>query len=602
MTTEPSILSDVANRFVLFPIKYNQIWSMYKKAESAFWTAEEIDLSKDLNDWEQRMSENERSFVKNVLAFFAGSDGIVNENLSVRFMNDVKPPEAKAFYGFQIAMENIHCVKGDTLILTDQGYREIATMENEYIKVWNGEQFSEVKVVQTSLSAAMVHVTLSNGMSLVCTPEHNWLMAEPAGKRVPTSELQPGDALLPFHYPKLDVPSDPEIFSNAYTHGFMCLDASGSPPDSPRLNKHFVPVNYSKATKIAWLSGVLRHATINPSDNKAFCSLFSYYNAFIAQLQLLLTTLDVHAIVQLADAQPSCLTLTREEAAKLVQAGVSLNMDANALALLSNAVVSTEQKLTVAAVHPMQTKMPSYCFEEPLRGMGVFNGILTGQSETYSLLIDTYVKDPTEKARLLNAIDTIPCIKRKAQWALKWIEDKNASFAMRLVAFACVEGIFFSGAFCAIFWLKERGIMPGLCFSNELISRDESLHTEFAVLLHSMLGDQRLSAELVREIVSEAVDIETEFITESIPCSLLGMNADLMTQYIKFVADRLVVQLGYEKIYQVTNPFHFMDRICLDTKTNFFENREGNYSKANVGSHAAGDAQQAFVFSKDEDF
>jgi len=318
------LLKDIDNRFVLFPIKYDSIWKMYKKAESAFWTAEEIDMSKDINDW-NNLSDNERFFIKNILAFFAGSDGIVNENLALRFMREVKIPEARSFYGFQIAMENIH-------------------------------------------------------------------------------------------------------------------------------------------------------------------------------------------------------------------------------------------------------------------------------SETYSLLIDTYIKDDREKKVLLNAINTIPCVKKKADWALKWIEDKNSSFATRLIAFAIVEGIFFSGAFCSIFWLKERGIMPGLCLSNEFISRDESLHTEFAILLYSMLNN-KLDAETVYQIIREAVDIEEEFITSSISCNMLGMNATFMKTYIHFVADRLLIQMGYKPIYNVANPFPFMERISLSQKTNFFEFQStSEYAKANVGN------SDSHNFTLDADF
>lgn len=318
------LLTENKNRFVIYPIKYDKIWKMFKTAESAFWTVEEVDLSKDIDDWEQKLSENERFFIKNILAFFAGSDGIVNENLAGRFLNDVKIAEAKAFYAFQIAMESVH-------------------------------------------------------------------------------------------------------------------------------------------------------------------------------------------------------------------------------------------------------------------------------NEMYSLMIDTFIKNTQEKNKLFNAIETIPCVKIKADWALKWIENKDASFAMRLIAFAVVEGIFFSGAFCSIFWLKERSLMPGLCTSNEFISRDESLHTEFAILLYSMIQN-KISQEDVHELIKEAVDIEIEFITESIPCNLLGMNAELMQEYIKFVSDRLVVQLGYDKIYDAKNPFNFMDRICLENKSNFFENRETNYSKAKVGQ------TNVYEFSIDEEF
>lgn len=320
------ILVESKNRYVIYPIQYDSIWKMYKLAVGSFWTAEEIDLGKDIDDW-TKLSDNERYFIKNILAFFAGSDGVVNENLSSRFMNEVMIPEAKCFYGFQIAIENIH-------------------------------------------------------------------------------------------------------------------------------------------------------------------------------------------------------------------------------------------------------------------------------GETYSLLIDTYIKDQEEKNNLLNAIYTIPCVKKKADWALKWISNKTDSFAHRLVAFAAVEGIFFSGAFCAIFWLKERGVMPGLTFSNELISRDEGLHTEFAILMYSML-QHKLTQDEIHNIIKEAVEIEIEFITESIPCQMLGMNANLMTQYIKYVADRLVVQLGYDRIFNVSNPFDFMDRIGLNLKQNFFEGRVSEYSKANVGK---GQNQGIHNFSLDEEF
>jgi len=306
--SEP-LLAENPNRYVLFPIKWHSIWSMYKKALASIWTVEEIDLSKDHNDWE-KLNENEQFFIKNILAFFAASDGIVNENLVERFCNEVQIPEARCFYGFQIAIENIH-------------------------------------------------------------------------------------------------------------------------------------------------------------------------------------------------------------------------------------------------------------------------------SETYSLLIDTIIKDDTEKDRLFNAITTIPSVARKAQWALKWLVDKKSCFGTRLVAFAAVEGIFFSGAFCSIFWLKKRGLMPGLTFSNELISRDEGLHTEFAVLLYSLLNN-KLDESVIKNIIEEAVTIEKEFITESIPCKLIGMNSDMMKEYIEFVANRLVVQLGYSKIYNAKNPFNFMDMISMEGKTNFFEKRVAEYSKAGV--------------------
>ncbi len=316
------LLKENKDRFVILPIKYPRIWEQYKKHEASFWTAEEIDLGSDLKDW-AALNDGERHFISHVLAFFAASDGIVNENLAVNFMSEVQLPEARCFYGFQIMMENIH-------------------------------------------------------------------------------------------------------------------------------------------------------------------------------------------------------------------------------------------------------------------------------SETYALLIDTYIKDPAEKHRLFHAIDTVPAVKKKAEWALRWIN--NGNFAERLVAFAAVEGIFFSGSFCSIFWLKKRGLMPGLTFSNELISRDEGLHCEFACLLYGMLS-HKLSEEAVRAIIGDAVEIEKEFITEALPVALIGMNAKLMQQYIEFVADRWLSELGYGKMFNASNPFDFMEMISLEGKTNFFEKRVGDYQKAGVLS-----GKEAQAFSVDEDF
>ncbi len=320
MSNEP-ILKENKDRFVLFPIQNNEVWSMYKQAEASFWTAEEVDLSHDQKDWE-KLNDGERHFIMHVLAFFAASDGIVNENLAINFVREVQMPEARCFYGFQIMMENIH-------------------------------------------------------------------------------------------------------------------------------------------------------------------------------------------------------------------------------------------------------------------------------SETYSLLIDSYIKDPQEKQRLFHAIETVPCVKKKAEWALRWI--KHGTFAERLVAFAAVEGIFFSGSFCSIFWLKKRGIMPGLSFSNELISRDEGLHCDFACLLYTLL-QHKLSAERIHEIIDNAVEIEKEFVVDALPVDLIGMNSKLMCQYIEFVADRLIVALGYPKKYNATNPFDFMELISLQGKTNFFEKRVGEYQKAGVNN------KEDYAFNKDADF
>lgn len=323
MNTLEPILQENTNRFVLFPIQHNDIWSFYKKAEASFWTAEEIDLSADIIDWDNKLNDDERHFIKHVLAFFAASDGIVNENLAQNFLSEVQYTEAKFFYGFQLAAENIH-------------------------------------------------------------------------------------------------------------------------------------------------------------------------------------------------------------------------------------------------------------------------------SETYSLLIDTYIKNTTEKNHLFNAIETLDCVKKKAEWALRWID--KGSFAERLVAFAAVEGIFFSGSFCSIFWLKKRGLMPGLAFSNELISRDEGLHCDFACLLYSKHLVDKLPKDKVKEIIIDAVEIEKEFVTDALPVKLIGMNSDLMGQYIEFVADRLLVELGNDRVYNTPNPFDFMEMISLQGKANFFEKRVGEYQKAGVLNN---NGEQSFSLNED---
>ncbi|GLB33688.1 putative ribonucleotide reductase small subunit [Lyophyllum shimeji] len=327
---EEPLLKESKRRFVLFPIQYPEIWQLYKQAQASFWTAEEIDLSNDLMDWNHRLDSNERYFISHILAFFAASDGIVNENLVERFSNEVQVAEARCFYGFQIMIENVH-------------------------------------------------------------------------------------------------------------------------------------------------------------------------------------------------------------------------------------------------------------------------------SETYSLLIDTYIRDPDERTLLFDAIETIPSVKRKADWALRWIADKRSTFAERLVAFAAVEGIFFSGSFASIFWIKKRGFMPGLTFSNELISRDEGLHTDFACLLFTHLK-RRPHPNIIERIIVEAVTIEQEFLTDALPVALIGMNANLMCQYIEFVADRLLVSLGNSKHYGSQNPFDFMDMISMQGKTNFFEKRVSEYSRAHINVSNEGFSPTHRTFTLDEDF
>lgn len=594
------ILNEMSNQFVLFPIKYNTIWNMYKKAVSAFWTAEEIDLSKDLSDWE-KLNTNEQFFIKNILAFFAGSDGIVNENLSVRFMNDVKIQEAKCFYGFQIAMENIHCVAPNTQVMTDEGYFCIYTLENKYVNVWNGTEFSSVMVMKTSESADAYEVSLSNGMCLICTSNHEWLIKDNE-QRIKTIDLTEGMQIIQYEYPVIDKVDD-YLFNDVCTHGlisFQNLRNSRINYNPLKYNcrpQHFVPINYSVSTKIEWLKGAFQNVII---INK-ICKFENDNVLFLKDVQLMLTTLGIFSSV---DAEKQQLLITFKMVKKLLNLGLIL--DSYILMYLEKEEEKEEEgegegqfdNISIISIKKLDIQLPMYCFEEHKNHTGVFNGILTGQSETYSLLLDTYIKDEKEKSQLLNAIDTIPCIKLKAEWAMKWITNKDVSFTTRLVAFACVEGIFFSGAFCAIFWLKERGVLPGLCLSNEFISRDESLHTEFAIHLYSLLTEHRLEESVIYDIVKEAVSIEDEFINHSIPCDMLGMNKSLMSQYIKFVADRLISQLGYNTVYNVTNPFQFMERIGLNNKSNFFEHtRISDYSKAWIGKE-----NDEMKFSLDADF
>lgn len=594
---EEEILNELSNRFVMFPIKYNAIWQMYKKAESAFWTAEELDLSKDMDDW-NKLNENEQHFIKHILAFFAGSDGIVNENLGVRFMNDVKAPEARAFYGFQIAMENIHCVAHNTEILTRKGYITIGSVECKVQEVWNGKEFSNVMIMKTSESSPVYLVRLSNGMELTCTPNHEWLISGESC-RIPTHLLKSGMRLCPFEYPMETFEwRDQELFANPELHGEYTFKEP-SEYNIVRFNmkpQHYVPVNYSIATKVKWLNGFVKNASVTSTNDLSFVH---DVKEFLQQVQLLLTTMHIESNL---DHLTKTLTIpgNAHGVKGLADLGVLVSSDLYKKASEPEKLRPYMDNLSIAeVVFQDDVFIPTYCFEEPLNHTGIFNGILTGQSETYSLLIDTYIKDTREKRGLLDAINTIPCIKKKAEWAMRWITDKEAPFAMRLLAFAVVEGIFFSGAFCSIFWLKERGLMPGLCMSNEFISRDESLHTEFAIMLYTMLK-HKLDQNTVLTIVKEAVEIEEEFINESIPCNLLGMNTELMSEYIRFVADRLVVQLGYDKIYNARNPFAFMDRICLSQKTNFFEfQTTSEYAKANVGH---GQHENIHNFSLDADF
>jgi len=650
------LLAPDDNRFVMFPIKCDDIWKMYKKQVDCFWRAEEIDLSKDLTNWES-LNDDERYFISMILAFFAASDGIVLENLASRFMNEVQLAEARAFYGFQIAMENIHCVTGETKILTDKGYYSIKDLENTKVNVWNGEEFSNVEIKYTG-DQEIYKVVLSNGMELDCSPGHKWLIQNGnpkhpercVCKEIETIDLKVGDIIEKYNLPFIEF-TDSDEFLNPYMHGFFCGDGSYSnnyptiylygekrdllpyfkydslQNNSNRIRfyitnyinkeKYIVPINYSKEVRLRWLEGYVDAdgcINLNAAQDSTSIQIASINFHFLQNIQLMLTTLGIQTNIKLNHKAEKrllpkndgsgeydyymckdcyVLYISGKSVNKLIELGFSPKRLKIKYCERLNETIDISTRIKIENIEKISENESTYCFNEPKKHRGIFNGLLTCQSETYSLLIETYIKDKEQKHNLFNAISNYPCIKKKSDWAQKWIHDNRSSFATRLVAFACVEGIFFSGSFCSIYWLKKRGLMPGLTFSNELISRDEALHCEFAILLYSKL-QKKIDKDRIHEIIKEAVEIETEFICEALPCKLIGMNSVLMTQYIKFVADRLAVQLGYKKIYNVSNPFEFMNLISLEGKTNFFERVVSDYALANKSN-----AAEAFNLTED---
>ena len=570
------ILTPSESRYVMFPIQDNEIWQMYKKQIDCFWRAEEIDFSKDLTDWNNKLNDDERYFISMILAFFSNADGVVSENLAIKFMNDVQLAEARAFYGFQIAMENIHCVIGSTKILTDKGYYHIEDHVDKTVNIWNGEEFTEVEVKYTG-HQAVFKVELSNGMELDCTSGHKWLIRRGVdSERIETKDLTIGDVISEYKLPVIQY-EDPDEFMNPYTHGFSC--GNNNIYDVNKCNKprFEVPINYSIKTKLSWLEGYLDangYITNTLSIQVVSCNF-----QFLKDVQLLLTTLGVHTNID--STGEYVLYITNKNVKHLMSLGFqTLELELCIYTQSHIEGIEDDMLVRVKSIQKISDNEATFCFNEPKLHTGIFNGILTGQSETYSLMIDTYIKDKEQQDKMFNAVVHFPCIARKTTWAKKWISDKKSPFAARLVAFAVVEGIFFSASFASIYWLKKRGLLPGLTFSNELISRDEAMHCEFAVLIYSKLT-KKLTKKRVYDIIQEAVEIEKDFITEAIPCRLIGMNNKLMCQYIEFVADRLCLQLGYDKIYNSQNPFDFMELISIESKVNFFERTNSEYALAN---------------------
>ena len=643
VTFVESLLKPDDNRHVMFPIQYDDIWQMYKRQVDCFWITNEVNLAQDLNDWE-KLTPDEQKFIKMVLAFFAASDGIVLENLAVRFMSDVQVSEARAFYGFQIAMENIHCVVGETKILTDKGYFMIKDLENKKVNIWNGEEFTNVEVKFTG-NQDIHKVILSNGMELDCTPGHKWLIQTGnrlhpercVCKQIETKDLQIDDIIERYITPCAEF-ENPDEFMNPYMHGFFCGDGTycnnypliqlydkkkallnffkydSFAEDEKKISfyihkfinksKFEVPINYSIDTRLRWLEGYCDSdgcINLNSENDSTSIQIGCINFKFLQDVQLLLTTLGIISSIKLnhkaekrllpkndgsgENEYYNCkdcfvLYITGKSVNNLIDLGFSPKRLQLIYCERLNKCIEKTERIKISSITKILENEPTYCFNEPKKHAGIFNGVLTCQSEMYSLLIDTYIKDSAEKTTLFEATKNYPCIAKKANWGKKWLGDNRSSFASRLVAFAAIEGIFFSGSFCAIFWLKKRGLLPGLTFSNELISRDEALHTEFAILLYSKL-QRRLPKKRIHEIIQEAVEIEKEFITEAIPCRMIGMNSKLMTQYIEFVADRLCLQLGYDKIYNTCNPFDFMELISIESKVNFFERTNSEYALAN---------------------
>lgn len=645
------ILDPNTRQFTVFPIKYQGIWQLYKEQLACFWKAEEIDFSNDYDDY-MTLSKNEQYFVEMILAFFAASDGIVNFNLGERFTREIQNNEVTIAYQFQTMMENIHCVSGDTQILTDNGYKMISDVLFQYVNVWNGKEFSKVFIQYTGRSP-LYHVELSNGMYLNCTPEHKWfirsgnqLHPERCKKEIIyTKDLKINDVIYNYKLPVVRK-EDPDKFENPYIHGFFCGDGTycnGYPvvdlygekknlleyfdikkyqtndlrfrfyiTDKINKDKYFVPINYSLETKLRWLEGMCDSdgcVSYNSKKTGTAIQLSNNNKSFLEKIQLMLTTIGINTNIKIVQDERDCLLPDGKGGKKIYHcnttyvlyitlSGVTklyeMGFRPKRLQIMTSCDTIEKSKLIKIKNITKLTgdDHATYCFTEFKEHAGVFNGVLTGQSETYSLMLDNIIKNnPKKKELLFNAIQTIPSVKMMADWAFKWIESSK-SFAHRVVAFAVVEGVFFSGAFAAIFWLKKnknknrdaskgKPFMDGLIKSNKFISRDEGLHVKFACEVYSLLQN-KLSTNEINQIMDEGVKIAKNFMLDALPINLIGMNGDKMSDYIEYIGDRLLVMLGYKKIYNKQNPFKFMETIGLNDKTNFFETRPHEYQDANV--------------------
>ena len=593
------ILTQTDDRFVLFPIKHHDIWDLYKKALSSFWTVDELDFSTDVSDWETKLNDNERFFIKNILAFFAASDGIVNENLALKFYNEIQVPEIRNLYSSQILIEAIHseCVVGDTLVLTSEGYLKIKDLVGNVVKIWNGKRWSEVLVENTG-QKQIYSIELSNGLELKCSQYHTWYLD--SGLYYPDTkcksyDLKCGDFLdkdydLPilhidnnnFKYPRKHAYFSSTEYS--FFSIYNIIDTLAYPDIFYKIPRYTVPINYSKEIKLEYIKGLLDSECSEIEETEAnIYSLYVYSKnkSYLQNISLLLTTFNIKCDIVFSETIERTIykiwfiLLTNTDLLYLKYQGLD-HPKLNVLDMDFYKEKKSYTNVSIKNVKNTKTLQDTFCFHETLEGKGIFNGIFTGQC--YSLMIDTFIKNKKEKELLFNSLQNNEIVAKKARWALKWINDSN-SFAERLLAFGAVEGIFFSGSFCSIFWLKERNLMPSLVASNQFISRDESLHCETCVVIYSKLKN-KLPQKRVHEIFMEAYEIETEFITKSLPVNLIGMNVILMKQYIQFVTDYWLTKLNYSKLFNVENPFGFMNYISLETKTNFFDKRPTEYTKA----------------------
>ena len=614
-----------SDRFVLFPIQHHDLWGAYKKASQAYWVAEEIrNLPNDVDDWENKLNDKQRYFIKMVLAFFASADGIVNENLLSRFATEVQYPEARQFYGLQAQIENIHCVSAETPILTSDGQYNIGDLSGKNVKVWNGHEFSEVVIRETAKNAQFTWVRLSNGASIKATSQHRWFIApteeHPADADKPhrvvyTEDLKLGDKIADFTLPFVVGAGslrNPELSGYLLTRGVCKPTQTRIDMDSPELAQYlgmtsvedssrsftipkddldylqFIPYNYDVETRVGFIRGLLRGRDAHRTHT-AIAMVYRTPRAGAKRLadhgRMLMTSLGLHSESRVhymgGFAKVTLYVDTEQfESNQAVQQSITTELW-NTLTFVSDAPSFPRRRARDVYVTGlcMATDGPSYCFNDPLRGAGTFSGVCTGNSECYSLMINELIKDEQERNFLFKSLEQIPSIHKKGQWAMKWMYSRNSTFGHRLFAFMIVEGVLFSGSFAAIYYLNSLGLLPALSFLNKKIAVDELSHAAFAAMIYKdHLKYQKPSDEEAYQIMKEAVELEIEFQTEALPCSLIGMNSDQMAQYIKFTADCLLVQAGLEPIYKVSNPFPFMESLHMPSSVNFFEKTNGNYS------------------------